>query len=151
MNFIISDTFQKALGKLNADEQAIVKQAAFDFQMNPKNPGFSFEDLQRARDKNMWSFRASSDLRIIVHRTNTSMTLTSDPNPSIYGDNVKFTACGLPLDATGTVTLIFPPYAPAGGATTLNMSSRLHRHALRQVRTSSLWALIQCLRVLVGT
>jgi superfamily I DNA/RNA helicase/mRNA-degrading endonuclease RelE of RelBE toxin-antitoxin system len=69
VNFIISDTFQKALGKLNADEQAIVKQAAFDFQMNPKNPGFSFEDLQRAKDKNMWSFRASSDLRIIVHRT----------------------------------------------------------------------------------
>jgi superfamily I DNA/RNA helicase/mRNA-degrading endonuclease RelE of RelBE toxin-antitoxin system len=75
MNFIIADTFQKSLGRLAADEQAVVKQAAFDFQLNPKNPGFSYEDLKRAKDKNMWSFRASADLRIIVHRTAATFTL----------------------------------------------------------------------------
>ncbi len=75
MNFLIADTFQKSLGRLTADEQAAVKQAAFDFQVNPKNPGFSYEDLKRAKDKNMWAFRASGDLRIIVHRTPATFTL----------------------------------------------------------------------------
>jgi hypothetical protein len=64
----------------------------------------------------------TASLSQTVAKASTSMTLTSDPNPSIYGDIAKFTACGLPLDTTGTVTLIIPPYAPAGGATTLNMS-----------------------------
>jgi mRNA-degrading endonuclease RelE of RelBE toxin-antitoxin system len=75
VNFVIADTFQKSLGKLNVDEQAIVKQAAFDFQLNPKNPGFSYENIKRAKDKNMWAFRASGDLRIIVHRTPATFTL----------------------------------------------------------------------------
>jgi mRNA-degrading endonuclease RelE of RelBE toxin-antitoxin system len=75
VNFIIAITFQKALDRLNAAEQAIVKQAVFDFQMNPKSPGFSFEDLQRAKDKDLWSFRASGNLRIIVHRTPATFTL----------------------------------------------------------------------------
>jgi mRNA-degrading endonuclease RelE of RelBE toxin-antitoxin system len=75
VNFLIADTFQKSLGRLTADEQAAVKQAAFDFQVNPKNPGFSYEDLKRAKDKNMWTFRASGDLRIIVHRTPATFTL----------------------------------------------------------------------------
>ena len=75
MNFVIADTFQKALGRLTREEQALVKQSAFDFQMNPKSPGFSYEDLKAAKDKNLWSFRVSRSLRIIVHRTAATFAL----------------------------------------------------------------------------
>ena len=43
MSFLIAETFTKSLGKLNPLEQTAVKQAAFDFQMNPAAPGFNFE------------------------------------------------------------------------------------------------------------
>lgn len=75
MNFIISDTFQKALDKLPPSEQSVVKQAAFDFQLNPRSPGFSYEDIKRAKDRDLWSFRASDTLRVIVHRTSATFTL----------------------------------------------------------------------------
>jgi hypothetical protein len=55
VNFLIADTFQKSLGRLTADEQAAVKQAAFDFQLNPKNPGFSYEGyLETKRLSHCW-------------------------------------------------------------------------------------------------
>ncbi len=43
--------------------------------MNPANPGLSFHKLGRARDKNFWSVRVNRDLRIIVHRTESSLLL----------------------------------------------------------------------------
>jgi hypothetical protein len=52
VNLIISDTFTKALGKLTQAEQSVVKQAAFDFQLNPSSPGFNFEQLERPKDPN---------------------------------------------------------------------------------------------------
>ena len=57
MRFIIADTFMKSLGRLEREEQNLVKQAAFEFQASPKNPGFSFHKLDRARDPRFWSFR----------------------------------------------------------------------------------------------
>ena len=68
MKFIIADTFMKSLGRLEREEQNLVKQAAFEFQASPENPGFSFHKLDRARDPRFWSFRVNRDLRIIVHR-----------------------------------------------------------------------------------
>jgi superfamily I DNA/RNA helicase/mRNA-degrading endonuclease RelE of RelBE toxin-antitoxin system len=75
VNFIIADTFYKSLDRLPANEQAAVKQAAFDFQMNPKSPGFSYEDVKGAKDRDLWSFRASDGLRVIVHRSPATFTL----------------------------------------------------------------------------
>jgi superfamily I DNA/RNA helicase/mRNA-degrading endonuclease RelE of RelBE toxin-antitoxin system len=75
MNFFIADTFQDSLSRLTADEQKAVKTTAFDLQMNPANPGFKLHKLDRAKDKNFWSARASSDLRIIVHRDQASLLL----------------------------------------------------------------------------
>ncbi|MDR0701024.1 MAG: UvrD-helicase domain-containing protein, partial [Azoarcus sp.] len=49
--------------------------AAFDLQLNPANPGFSFHRLDRARDKYFWSVRVGRDIRLIVHRTNESLLL----------------------------------------------------------------------------
>jgi superfamily I DNA/RNA helicase/mRNA-degrading endonuclease RelE of RelBE toxin-antitoxin system len=69
MKFLIAETFTKSVAKLDGPAQSAVKEAAFDFQVNPSNPGFSFHKLDRARDRNFWSFRVSSDIRIIVHKT----------------------------------------------------------------------------------
>lgn len=75
MNFIIADTFTKSLAKLDAQAQSLIKQAAFDFQLSPANPGFRFHKLDRAKDKNFSSFRVTDDLRIIVHRGESTFTL----------------------------------------------------------------------------
>ena len=75
MNFLIADTFTKSLARLDAGSQALVKQAAFDFQVNPENPGFQFHRLDRAKDKSFWSCRVNQDLRIIVHQSEGSLAL----------------------------------------------------------------------------
>ena len=75
MDFRIADTFTDSLAKLTGDEQKSVKTTAFDLQMNPVNPGMSFHKLDKARDKNFWSVRVSSDIRLIVHKTDASLLL----------------------------------------------------------------------------
>ena len=74
MEFRIADTFTDSLAKLNGDEQKAAKTTAFDLQMNPAHPGMQFHKLDRAKDKNFWSVRVSSDIRLIVHRTDTIKT-----------------------------------------------------------------------------
>ena len=75
MNFRIADTFMDSLARLTGDEQKLVKTTAFDLQLNPASPGMSFHKLDRARDKNFWSVRVSSDIRLIVHRSEASLLL----------------------------------------------------------------------------
>ena len=75
MDFRISDTFQSSLAKLTVQEQKAVKTTAFDLQMDPSGPGMSFHKLDRAQDKNFWSVRVNSDIRIIAHRTRSSLLL----------------------------------------------------------------------------
>lgn len=75
MNFLIADTFTDSLAKLSGDEQKAAKTTAFDWQLNPANPGMSFHKLDKARDKNFWSVRVSSDIRMIVHKTDASLLL----------------------------------------------------------------------------
>lgn len=75
MEFRIADTFTDSLARLTGEEQKAVKTAAFDMQLNPANPGMSFHRLDRAKDKNFWSVRVGSDLRLIVHRSGTSLLL----------------------------------------------------------------------------
>ncbi len=75
MDFLIADTFTDSLTRLTGEEQKVVKTTAFDLQMNPANPGMSFHRLDRARDKNFWSVRAGSDIRIIVHRGDSELLL----------------------------------------------------------------------------
>ncbi len=75
MEFRIADTFTESLARLTGDEQKVVKTTAFDLQLDPSNPGMQFHKLDRARDKNFWSVRASSNLRLIVHRLPDSLML----------------------------------------------------------------------------
>jgi superfamily I DNA/RNA helicase/mRNA-degrading endonuclease RelE of RelBE toxin-antitoxin system len=75
MDFRISDTFTDSLAKLTGEEQKLVKTTAFDLQMNPVNPGMSLHKLDTAKDKNFWSVRVGSDVRLIVHKTSASLLL----------------------------------------------------------------------------
>ena len=75
MEFRIADTFTDSLARLTGEEQKAVKTTAFDLQLNPAHPGLQFHKLERAKDPNFWSIRVSRDVRIIVHRTGTSLLL----------------------------------------------------------------------------
>jgi len=75
MEFRISDTFTDSLARLTGDEQKAVKTTAFDLQLNPVNSGMSFHKLNKTKDKNFWSIRVSKDIRLIVHKTQSSLLL----------------------------------------------------------------------------
>lgn len=75
MQFRIADTFTDSLARLTGDEQKAVKTTAFDLQLNPANPGMQFHKLDKAKDKNFWSVRVNQDIRLIVHRTESSLLL----------------------------------------------------------------------------
>jgi mRNA-degrading endonuclease RelE of RelBE toxin-antitoxin system len=75
MEFRIADTFTDSLARLTGDEQKAVKTTAFDLQLNPSHPSLQFHRLEKPKDPNFWSIRVSKDVRIIVHRTKTSLLL----------------------------------------------------------------------------
>ena len=75
MKFRIADTFTDSLAKLTGEEQKAVKTTAFDLQVDPANPGMRFHKLDRAKDPNFWSVRASRDIRLIVHRSRADLLL----------------------------------------------------------------------------
>ena len=75
MDFRIADTFTDSLAKLTVNEQKAAKTSAFDLQLNPARLGLRFYKLDGARDPNFWSVRVSRDIRIIVHRTRSSLML----------------------------------------------------------------------------
>ncbi len=75
MTFLIADTFTDSLAKLSGDEQKAAKTTAFDLQLNQTNPGMSFHKLDNAKDKNFWSVRVNADIRMIVHRSESSFLL----------------------------------------------------------------------------
>lgn len=72
MDFRIADTFTASLARLTNDEQKQVKTTVFDLQMNPASPGMQFHRIEKSRDSNFWSVRAGSDIRVIVHKTDSS-------------------------------------------------------------------------------
>jgi hypothetical protein len=75
MEFRIADTFTGSLARLSGDEQKAVKTTAFDLQLNPAHPSLQFHRLDKAKDQRFWSVRVNLDLRLIVHRTESSLLL----------------------------------------------------------------------------
>jgi mRNA-degrading endonuclease RelE of RelBE toxin-antitoxin system len=75
MEFRIADTFIDSLSKLSNQEQKAVKTTVFDLQVNPASPGMRLHKLDRARDPNFFSVRVNRDIRLIVHRTKSSLLL----------------------------------------------------------------------------
>lgn len=75
MEFRIADTFTASLGRLTAQEQRAAKTTAFDLQVDPSSPGHKLHRVDRSKDANFWTARASDDLRIVLHRTQASLLL----------------------------------------------------------------------------
>ena len=75
MEFRIADTFTSSLSRLTAQEQKAVKTTAFDLLMDPSSTGLSIHKLDRAKDSSFWSVRVNADIRLIVHRTKSSLLL----------------------------------------------------------------------------
>jgi hypothetical protein len=55
MAFLLADSFQSSLEKLNGEEQKAAKFTAFELQINPANPGLHCHRLDNIKDKNFWS------------------------------------------------------------------------------------------------
>src|SRR4051812_26297528 len=86
MEFRIADTFTGSLARLSGEEQKSVKTTAFDLQMNPSQPGLQFHRLDKSKDPHFWSVRVNRDIRLIVHRTDTSLLLCYvDHHDEAYG------------------------------------------------------------------
>ena len=75
MEFRIADTFTDSLAKLTGEEQKAVKTTAFDLQLNPAHPSLQLHKIEKSKDPDFWSIRVSSNVRLIVHRTGTSLLL----------------------------------------------------------------------------
>ena len=75
MEFRIADTFTDSLSRLTSDEQKSAKTTAFDLQVNPTGTGHGFHKLEKSRDKNFWSVKVNTDIRLIVHKTQNSFLL----------------------------------------------------------------------------
>src|SRR5271157_191403 len=75
MDFRIADTFTAALARLTHDEQKAVKMSVFDLQTNMTGQGLQLHRIEASKDPNFWSARVNRDIRIIVHRTTSSLLL----------------------------------------------------------------------------
>ena len=75
MQFRIANTFTDSLSKLTGTEQKAVKTTVFDLHLDPSSPGLSFHRLDGAKDKNLFSVRASRDIRLIVHKNSANFLL----------------------------------------------------------------------------
>lgn len=75
MKFCIADSFTKALGKLNAQEQSAAKITVFDLQQDSSSPGLQFHRIDKSKDPNFWSIRSNRDIRVIIHKTDASFLI----------------------------------------------------------------------------
>ena len=75
MEFRIAVTFTDSLSRLTGDEQKAAKTTAFDLQVNPTGTGHGFHKLEKSKDKNFWSVKVNSDIRLIVHKTQNNLLL----------------------------------------------------------------------------
>ncbi len=75
MKFFIADTFTSALTKLDNASQKAAKMCAFDLQMDPSGHGKQFHKIDKSKDKNFWSVRASRDIRLVIHKLKERFTL----------------------------------------------------------------------------
>ena len=75
MEFRIADTFTASLNRLPAQYQKAAKITVFDIQANPTAHGLRLHRVDRSPDKNFWTARVTDDLRIVLHRTQSSLLL----------------------------------------------------------------------------
>lgn len=75
MEFRIAHTFKSALGRLTRDEQKAAKTSVVDLQIDPTGQGLQLHRIETSKDPNFWSARVNRDIRIIIHKTGSSLLL----------------------------------------------------------------------------
>jgi superfamily I DNA/RNA helicase len=73
MDFRIADTFTDALARLPSQDQKAVKISVMDLQLDPTGPGLQMHRIDKSRDANFWSARVNRDIRLILHKTGSSL------------------------------------------------------------------------------
>ena len=73
MDFRIADTFTGALARLPAQDQKAVKVSVMDLQLDPSAPGLQMHRIDKSKDEHFWSARVNRDIRLILHKTATSI------------------------------------------------------------------------------
>jgi UvrD-like helicase C-terminal domain/AAA domain len=73
MTLHCASTFTKALGRLNASEQKLVKVTAFDLQLDPTGNGLQMHRVDKA--PGFWTARVSQDIRLVLHKAGDNTTL----------------------------------------------------------------------------
>ena len=145
MEFRIADTFTDSLARLTGEEQKAVKTAAFDLQLNPAHPSLQLHKLEKAKDQNFWSIRVSRDVRLIVHRTGTSLLLCYvDHHDAAYQwaerrkleTHPKTGAAQLVEIRERVQEITVPKYVDATASGTASRSQRLFHDYLREARCS---------------
>jgi hypothetical protein len=122
MEFRIADTFTDSLARLTAEEQKAAKTTAFDLQVNPTGTGHGFHRLEKSKDKNFWSVKVNSDIRLIIHKTQNSFLLCYvDHHDKAYDwaerrklETHPTTGAAQLVEVRETVTeILVPVYTPA--------------------------------------
>ena len=75
MEFRIADTFTASLNRLPAQYQKAAKITVFDIQADPTAHGLRLHRVERSPEKNFWTARVTDDIRIVLHRTQSSLLL----------------------------------------------------------------------------
>ena len=75
MVFLIANTLTDSLARLTGEEQKSAKISFVDLQLNPVNPGMALHRIDNSKDKNFWSARVGRDIRLIVHKNESSLLL----------------------------------------------------------------------------
>lgn len=73
MDFRIAETFTDALTRLPAQDQKAVKVSVMDLQLDPSAPGLQLHRIDKSKDENFWSARVNRDIRLILHKTASSI------------------------------------------------------------------------------
>jgi hypothetical protein len=73
MDFRIAASFTDALARLPAQDQKAVKVSVLDLQLDPSAPGLQMHRIDKSKDENFWSARVNRDLRLILHKTASSI------------------------------------------------------------------------------
>jgi hypothetical protein len=73
MNFHIADTFTASFNRLSGQDQKAVKASVFDLQIDPTGNGLQLHRIDKCKDDHFWSARVNRDVRLIVHKTSSSM------------------------------------------------------------------------------
>lgn len=73
LNFLIADSFTASFNHLSGIDQKAVKTSVFDLQMDPTGNGLQLHRIDKSKDPNFWSARVNRDVRLIVHKTASSL------------------------------------------------------------------------------